>query len=243
VIKLYNAIILSDIHAPYQHPDLIPYIKELKSRKYTQFLQTGDFGDGHAFSRHPKLPELYQAADELHHLKVFVKALSKEIPHMHMIYGNHDTRIFARMSEIGIPGGVAQNIHHIYGMPHSWKIAKMWKFTSNSGQILLTHGHEPTIQNPINYANEQGCNVIMGHLHSRLSLEWQPRWDNTPLWGMITSCMVDLNSMAFKYGAGSKKPMIIGHGALREGEPLVCRMPLDRHNRWTGKLPTNLLTA
>ena len=61
-----RVLVISDTHAPYQHPDAIRFLAAIK-KEYSpdRVIHIGDEIDYHAMSFHDSDPDLYSASDEL----------------------------------------------------------------------------------------------------------------------------------------------------------------------------------
>ncbi len=66
-------LVISDMHHPYSHPDVLPFLTAL-NKKYqpTRVVCVGDEIDCHAMSFHDSDPDLMSAGDEL---QAAIKAL------------------------------------------------------------------------------------------------------------------------------------------------------------------------
>ncbi len=59
-------LVVSDLHAPYTHPDAVPFLRVIKNRfKPTRVIFSGDEIDAHALSYHDHDPDLDSAGKEL----------------------------------------------------------------------------------------------------------------------------------------------------------------------------------
>ena len=61
-----SVLVISDLHAPWQHPDAFEFLKALKKKIKPEFiLNLGDECDAHALSFHDTDSDLMSAGDEL----------------------------------------------------------------------------------------------------------------------------------------------------------------------------------
>jgi predicted phosphodiesterase len=73
--KKQTILVISDYHAPYNHPDAIEFLKACKKQyKPTNVVCIGDETDFHAMSFHDSNPDLPAAGDEL---QLAIKELKK----------------------------------------------------------------------------------------------------------------------------------------------------------------------
>ena len=76
-----SVLVISDIHAPYQHPDAIDFLKALKKKhKPDRVIFTGDELDYHAMSFHDSDPDLPSAAMELERGQAVLRELEALFP-------------------------------------------------------------------------------------------------------------------------------------------------------------------
>ena len=61
-----SVLVISDLHAPWQHPDALEFLKAIKKKIKPDFvLNVGDECDAHALSMWESDPDLPSAGDEL----------------------------------------------------------------------------------------------------------------------------------------------------------------------------------
>ena len=80
-MKNQSILVISDFHAPYNHPDAIAFLRACKKKfKPTDIVCIGDETDFHAMSFHDSDPDLPSAGDELKQAIVELKKLYKMFP-------------------------------------------------------------------------------------------------------------------------------------------------------------------
>ena len=86
VEKNRRILFISDMHIPYHHKNLIPFLKSLKE-KYnpTRIICLGDETDKHALSFHDSDPDLMSAGDELRAAIPIIQELHELFPEMDLV--------------------------------------------------------------------------------------------------------------------------------------------------------------
>ena len=97
-------LIISDLHAPYHHPDSLDFLKALK-RKYSfnWVVCIGDELDNHAMSFHDSDPDLNAAGDELKKGREFLWELEKVFPVVDLVDSNHGSMHYRKGKAHGFP--------------------------------------------------------------------------------------------------------------------------------------------
>jgi len=173
--SIKRALILSDIHIPYQDDEaLFAALEYGNEHEADCIILNGDTVDFHAISRHEKNPNKRDVAYELDCLKVFLKGLRGMFPKALILYkiGNHDLRL-EKYLMLKAPELLAisdfklsdlckfneLNIHEIQSMQYIY-----------AGKLPILHGHELPMKsggdNPANLSKKQlGKQAMFGHFH------------------------------------------------------------------------------
>jgi predicted phosphodiesterase len=233
-------LILSDLHAPYQHPDALDFIKALiketgfsHRKKGHIAVCLGDEIDGHSWSFHDSDPSLLAPADELKEATWFHQDLSKVIPKMSLIDSNHGSLIYRKQKTHGLPMEVFKSYGEILQVPKTWK----WTFDltlkmSNGQSVYFHHGKNANVTK---LSQSMGMSAVQGHYHEKFKIEY---WGN-PLglnWGMQCGCLIDPKSYAFAYNKTNLQRPIIGTGIIQDGIPKLVPMILGKNGRWVRRL-------
>lgn len=226
-------LIISDLHFPYAHQDWHPFLKAIKEQyKPEIIISVGDEVDGHSVSFHNSESSLFnpdaeleKAIEEIHHLRDL-------FPKMYLCESNHGSLIYRRVKAENIPIRHIVPLDQLYETPNwSWHHEIMLE--TDCGFTTIVHGKTGGYNK---LSNDQGCNAIQGHYHSKFELTWSQS-SMGARYNMIVSCLIDQESMAYNYGKNFSKKPIHGVGWINEiGEPCLIRMKLDEHGRWHGKL-------
>jgi hypothetical protein len=226
--------LISDLHAPYQHPDALDFIKRIKKvYKLERWLCLGDEADKHALSFHDNDSDLYSAGHELIEASFFLQDLAKICPTLDILESNHGSLILRKALAHGIPKAYIKQYQDIYGVPKTWQ----WHFEmtvklDNGNSVYLHHGKSADV---FKLSQAQGMCAIQGHYHEKFNIHY---WGNSLglYWGMQTGCLIDPKSMAFAYNKNNLKRPILGTGIIIDDQPLLVPMVLDKKGRWVGRI-------
>lgn len=229
-----NIGIISDMHAPYHHPDTLEFLKAIKKKyKPDRWVCLGDELDYHAISFHDADPALLSAQNELDAAKEFIQELHKLIPKMDIIESNHGSLVFRKQMAAGLPYDVFKSYNEILEVGKGWK----WHFDltlklSNGQHVYFHHGKNANISK---LSQAMGMNAVQGHYHEKFTIDY---WGN-PLglwWGLQCGCLIDFKSLAFAYNKNNLKRPIIGTGMIINDLPVLIPMVLNKKGRWNGKI-------
>ena len=155
-------LLISDMHIPYHHPDLIPFLKHLK-KKYnpTRVICLGDELDKHALSYHDSDPDLPSAGDELRKSLPTVEELFELFPTMDIIESNHGSLVWRKAKTFGIPKHYIKSYNDVLGVDGGWR----WSFDltiklPNGQYCYIHHGKSSKI---INLSQQIGMCAVQGH--------------------------------------------------------------------------------
>lgn len=227
-------LIISDLQAPYNHPDVLDYLKEIKQQiKPTRVINIGDLADFHRLNFHGANPNLPSAVDELFELRHFVMKLGKLFPKMEIVASNHDDLPKRKARSVGIPDQMLKDPAAIMEAPEGWKyvneiVTKLpnglyCKFKHNFGSNLLVD------------SMKQSMSLVCGHLHSKSNINW---WQNDMgmNFAMQVGCLIDDDSPAFDYNKGQALRPVMSCGVIKNGIPIILPMYLNKSKKWKGYL-------
>lgn len=227
-----NTIVISDIHAPYHHPDTLAFLTAIKDDyEIVDAKCVGDIVDNHTGSFHPIEYGTHDGRTEHLLAKRFVKALNKVFPIMTISLGNHCIMTERKAKLAGIP------LDHIKGYNEMYEIEGWdWVFkdyfkVDKYNNCLMVHAMSV---NTLTNAKTHSHHSLQGHHHGTFGIEYFA--DTEVLrWSMTVGCLIDTTSNAFNYSKGftNKKP-ILGVGAIIENRPVLIPMQLTKSGRWNG---------
>lgn len=228
-------MVIPDIHAPYQHPDTMPFLVAVK-RTFSPDLvvDLGDELDYHAMSFHDSDPNLDSAGVELEKGKEFLEELYQEFPRVLVCHSNHGSMQFRRAKAHGIPVQLIKKYRDVIFPAHGapkWSWSHNWRINTPLGEVLFKHQASGILSD----AAHNSCNLVVGHSHGNFSVEYSASSSHL-YYGMCCGCLIDKDSMAFAYGKHSLRKPIIGCGVILNGRPVLIPMVLDKGGRWIGRL-------
>lgn len=228
-------LVIPDLHAPYQHPDTLKFLKAVKEQIVPDLVVSlGDELDYHALSFHDSDPNLDSAGAELERGKKFLAKLCAEFPQMLVCHSNHGSMVFRRAKAHGIPVQLVKRYRDVvfpHGGGNGWSWADNWRVNTPLGTVMFKHQSSGILAD----AAHNGCNLVVGHSHGNFSVEYCASSAHL-YYGCYSGCLVDKDSLAFAYGRLSKNKPIIGCTLILQGRPMLIPMLLKPNGRWVGSL-------
>lgn len=219
-----RVLFISDTHIPYNHKNLIEFLKGLKE-KYnpTRVIHVGDECDKHALSFHDSDPDLDSAGKELEKALPIIHALHDLFPVMDLVDSNHGSMIYRKAKHHGLPRAYFKSYNEVLQVGKGWQWHEDLTLTLPDGQrVYVCHGKTAEA---IKTAQLYGMNHVCGHYHEKFGISYFSTPDKL-LWGMNVGCLIDNNSLAFAYNKVNPKRPIIGTGLIIDGHPVMEVMPL-----------------
>lgn len=227
-------LVISDMHIPYHHPDLIPFLKAVKSTyNPDKIICIGDEVDKHAMSFHNSDPDLFSAGDELRNAITYLEDVYRIYPEVDLVSSNHGDMVYRKGKHHGIPRKYLRDYGEVLDAPKGWKWYNDIKLTcSDNSKVYFHHGLK---KNGLQVAQQMGMNFVQGHHHNDFNINYASTPDKL-LWSMTVGCLIDDDSMAFAYNKTNLGRPIIGLGVILNGQPRLVPMILDNNGRWIGTL-------
>lgn len=230
-----SILVISDQHFPYNHPDIIPFLRALK-KKYRPDLviNLGDELDYHAISFHDSDPDLLGPSDELQTAINRISPLYKLFPKMTILESNHGSLVYRKGKAHGLPRHVLKSYREVLGAPEGWKwVPDLTVQMSNGQWLYCCHGRSAQ---GLKLSQSMGMSTIQGHFHEKFELQY---WGNSLglYFSIIAGCLIENDSLAFAYNKLNLKRPVIGMCGVFEGIPKLLPMILNKNGRWTGKVP------
>lgn len=230
--KNSSIFVISDMHIPYQHHDMLEYFKAVK-KKYNpdRVICIGDELDNHAMSFHDSDPDVYSAGHELARGREIIKEVEKIFPEMDIVDSNHGSLYYRKAKAHGIPKEAMVPYNELLGVGDGWR----WHFDltlkmSDGNQVYFHHGKASDV---LTLSQRSGMCSVQGHYHSKYKIDY---WSNTNglYWGMQVGCMIDDHSLAFSYNKNTTDRPIIGCGIILNGQPKLLPMIKTKDGKWDG---------
>jgi hypothetical protein len=228
-----SILIISDTHIPYHHPDLIPFLTKIKKEyKPDKIVHIGDEIDKHAMSFHDSDPDLPSAGDELKQSLPIIKELEKLFPDMDLLDSNHGSLVYRRALKYGIPKAYLRNYNEFLEVGKRWKWHDDLTLKTPSGPVYFCHGK---VADVLKLAQSMGMSCVQGHYHSSFNIKY---YGNSLglYFGLQVGCLINKDSLAFRYNKTQRARPIIGLGMIINGLPKLVPMVLDKKGRWNGKI-------
>lgn len=217
-------LFISDMHIPYHHKGLLPFLDGLKTRyDPTRVICLGDELDKHAMSFHDSDPDLPSAGDELKKALPIIKEVEKMFPKMDLIDSNHGSLLYRKAKHHGIPRHYLKGYNEVLDVGEGWK----WHFDlmltlPDEQKVYVHHGKGA---NALRVAQLMGMSYVAGHYHESFGVQYCSTPANL-IWAMQCGCLIDRKSLAFAYSNNNMKRQVIGTGLIVDGVPIMEAMPL-----------------
>ena len=231
--KHKRILVISDLQFPCHHRDTFKFLKAMKKKyKPDLVVQIGDLADFGSMSSFDFDPDYVSPKDELTLVKKNVAELSKLFPDMYITLGNHEMRLYRKALKAGLPVQVLKDFDVIVGAPKSWKFVERIKYNWEDvrRRILFVHtGSGATTKQAL--APRQHANVVHGHIHTNFWVKWSSTADALH-WDMNVGCMIDDDSIVFKYNRLQTARPILGCAMIENNQPVLVPMLLNKKGRW-----------
>jgi predicted phosphodiesterase len=217
-------LFISDMHIPYHHEDLIPFLLMLKDRyKPTRVICLGDELDKHALSFHASDPDLKSAGDELAAALPIIAKIHNIFPKMDLIDSNHGSMVYRKAKEHGIPRRYIRSYNEVLGVGDGWVWHNDLTIELPDGQQVYVHHGKSA--DAIKTSQAMSMSHVCGHFHESFGVKY---WANPNglFWAMNAGCLIDDKSLAFQYNNVNLKRPIIGTGLIIDGVPVLEAMQL-----------------
>lgn len=217
-------LFISDMHIPYHHEHLLPFLDSLKSRyDPTRIICLGDELDKHAMSFHDSDPDLPSAGDELLRALPTIALLKEMFPVMDLIDSNHGSMVYRKSKAHGIPRSYIRSYNEVLGVDDGWKWHNDLTIELPDGQSVYIHHGKSA--DAIKTSQAMSMSHVCGHFHESFGVRY---WANPNglFWAMNSGCLIDDKALAFSYNNVNLKRPIIGTSLIIDGYPVMEAMPL-----------------
>ena len=232
-----TVLVIPDMQIPFQHKDSLRFVSELRDViQPDEIVNIGDEVDQMALSRFDPDPEGDGPSVELRKAIRVLQAWYKEFPEMKLCDSNHTARVYKQAFLAGIPEAYLRTIPEWLEAPSGWQWENAWEIDG----VRYEHGDaQGGVHAARNLAIRNRKSTVIGHHHSHGGVNFIAN-DEELIFGMNVGCLIDINSIAFKYGRMSAYKPTLGAGIVREGVPYFVPMLVNKRGRWTGEivLPT-----
>jgi hypothetical protein len=225
---------ISDLHAPFNHPDAINFVKAVADKyQPTRVIVGGDEVDHHAMSFHDSDPDLPAAGDELLLAINKLRPLYDIFPVVDVLESNHGSMSYRKGKYHGIPRKYLRDYGDVLDAPKGWTWHIDMTITLPTGvKCYLHHGLVKDIDKLVKM---RGMCAVQFHYHEDAQIIYISNPENL-LWGLQCGCLIDKRAMAFAYNKTNLKRPILSLGVIKDGYPLLIPMVLNKNGRWIGRL-------
>lgn len=249
--KNERVLLISDLHAPYNHPDALGFLKALQEKhKFDHVVGLGDETDFHFASYHEADPDLDGAGRELDMAREFLWELESLFPNMDLVDSNHGSMAYRKAKSGGLPRHVVRHYRdQIFGVvdkhgdcrrPNGkgdgwrWHNSLMLTIPNSELPVYVVHGLASDARNAFRRVH---THFAQGHYHTEMHIRYEESPVHGLLWGLSGGCLIDDQSRAFAYNRTTAARPAIGCAGIINGAPMIFPMFRDRRNRWTGVVP------
>ena len=225
-------LLISDMHIPYHHKDLLDFLQHLKD-KYnpTRVISIGDELDKHSLSFHSSDQDLYSAGHELKKSRKIIKKLKDMFPVMDIIESNHGSLVYRKAKEHGIPREYIKSYSEVLGVDSNWQWHYDLTVTLPTG--IDCYIHHGKVADVTKLSQQMGMCAVQGHYHEKFKIEYWGNPNNL-YWSLQAGCLIDDSSYAFAYNNTNVKRPVIGTAVIKDGYPILEPMILDSDGGWVG---------
>ena len=217
-------LFISDMHIPYHHKNLLPFLQMLKDRyNPTRVICLGDEVDKHSLSFHDSDPDLMSAGDELRAALPVIKSLHEMFPVMDLVESNHGSLVWRKAKHHGIPKHYIKSYNDVLQVTDGWKWHNDLVLDLPDGQKVYVH-HGKT-KDAYKVSQSMGMSFVCGHFHEDFAVKY---WANPHglYFAMNSGCLIDRESYAYSYNNINLNRPIIGTSLIIDGIPILEAMPL-----------------
>lgn len=247
-----RVLLISDLHAPYQHPDALDFLEALHEKyQFDRVINLGDEMDYHAASFHKSEPEALGAKEELVQGREVMRRLHDIFDEMDLVESNHGSMAYRKGKDGGLPRHLITpyrdqifgeddgdgGLYRPGGLGDGWR----WhptltiKIPNNSAPLYLAHGIATDARNAM---RRMHCNVAQGHYHTEFHIRYEANPGSGMFFGIAAGCLIDDTQVAFAYNKVTPARPSIGCAGVIEGVPVLFPMIRDpKTNRWNGLVP------
>lgn len=227
-------LILSDMHFPYAHPDIVAFLKTVKAKyKPTRVISIGDEIEAASISFHGPQPDMLSPSDELKSAIQKLQPIYKLFPEVDLVESNHGSLVYRRGKVSGLPRSVFKSYREVIEAPQGWH----WHLDltvklPDGSHVYFCHGKSSDV---LKLSQAQSMHCVQGHFHERFDIRY---WGNSLglYWGMTVGCLIDDDALCFSYNKVNLRRPVIGVGMIINSHPVLVPMVLKPGGRWIGKL-------
>jgi len=227
-----HALILSDLHIPWQHPDALAFASYVFQKfKCAQVISVGDELDWHSVSFHDHDPDMPSPGDELKLARVEISRWRKEFPKMRITRSNHGDLLRRRMVAGGLPEDAMKAYSALYNAP-GWTWHEEIVEDMRGVPLIVRHDFGGNLKAALSKVGDS-C-IAWGHRHTLFGVHYRANL-HYKQWAMCVGCLIDPSHRAYNYARGTLDRPMLGVGVVIDGQAIPVPMWTDKNGRWTGR--------
>jgi hypothetical protein len=228
-----DVLVISDLHAPFEHPDAVPFLEAVAEfYNPSRVVCIGDEVDMHALSDYDHDPDGLSPGDELKGAIKHLRPIYSMFPKVLVCTSNHTARPYRRAFKHGLPKSLLKEYREFLQAPIGWEWADSWTIDG------VKYEHGEGVSGQLGAAKAAAGNMqstVIGHLHAFAGVQYLAN-PMVLIFGMNVGCLLDNDAYSFAYGKHIRSKPVIGCGVVKRGIPTFIPMQLRRGGRWIGKL-------
>lgn len=209
-----RVLCIPDLQAPFHHKKALEFLSELKKEiKPTKVVCIGDSIDQYALGSYVRDPDAMGGGEETNKALEFCRKLYALFPKAVEVMSNHNSRVYKRAKEAGIPRHFLKSYKEYLESP--------WDFMQSVeiDGVRYEHGEPYGGQSPHRTAVLANMkSTVIGHHHTSAGISYVANKDKL-MFGMVVGCLIDNNTYAFEYNKMYKQCPTLTAGAVLYGEP------------------------
>lgn len=228
-----NVLVIPDMQIPFEHPDALAFVSAVRAEIQPDVVvNVGDEVDQMALSRFDPDPEADGAGPELRKAIRQLQPWYEEFPEMLVCESNHTARVYKQAFLAGIPEAYLRTVPEWLEAPEGWQ----WASSFIIGNVKYEHGDaQGGMYAARNLALRNRRSTVIGHHHSHGGVFYISNDDET-IFAMNVGCLIDMNSIAFRYAKMAAYKPTLGCGVVLRGVPYFIPMLTNKKGRWIREL-------
>lgn len=226
-----TVLVIPDLQIPFEHKDAFAFINGVADVVApTRIVCIGDEVDQLALSRYDTDPDAEGAGPELRRAIRHLKKWYDRFPEVQVAISNHTGRVQKAAFKAGIPEAYMRPVEEWMQAPEGWT----WEDNFTIDGVRYEHGDaQGGMYAARNIAIRNRQSTVIGHHHSHGGVYYVAN-DQEMIFGMNVGCLIDSDSMAFKYARMAAFKPTLGCGVVIKGVPYFIPMLLGKSGkRWT----------
>lgn len=213
----------SCLHFPFQDRHTFDFLADLKREyEFDRVIDLGDTLDQYCFSRYPKDPKGLSINEEIKKARKAVAILSSIFPKVEVMQSNHCERLYSKATLSGIPREFMRPYRELIGAPDGWRWHKDLTLTIDKTREHTYFCHERG-NSPINLAKSIGMNVVHGHIHNSMGIQYFANPLKT-MFAATTGCLISDKGCPFSYNKANLYRPMKGALIIIDGVPELKRL-------------------